>query len=191
MTVFGRSHAQNLILSFDPGPGKTGVTGWAVLEIMVSQALHLVLQVGALQNPTDGNPVDRIDGIVKAIVSDELCEVPLERLKAVFVEGAVWNPENRNCASYGHQEYLVGQLLGWFRGYQVPCVERINPRTAKKVVTGNGNATKEEVREHMLKHISSTWPAFALKIHPKMTKKIAEAIVDAVSIGIAGERIYL
>ncbi len=72
--------------------------------------------------------------------------------------------------------YAKGVIMLAFENHSICCNE-YNPVTVKKIITGNGRATKEYV-ERMIKTM------FSIK------EKLYPDISDAIAIGVAASRLY-
>ena len=74
---------------------------------------------------------------------DKIFEI--EKPDAVVVEGSFWNP--REARGYSQVSAAMGiiQATAWRNGQIEPV--KLQPSTVKKMVAGNGRATKDQVAE--------------------------------------------
>lgn len=95
----------------------------------------------------DNNYRELTDELVKMIISPTMSGntfcIPLPLQKACIEEGLfIQNPKTTLKIAY-----VIGYIMGVIKRNNVP-VELVNNKTWKKVVIGNGNATKEQIMEY-------------------------------------------
>lgn len=85
-------------------------------------------------------------------------------------------PAFQRIGGFGKQCKLFGALVhGFCADKQIGSIYSINPRSMKKIFTGNGNAQKDRIitRAKLYYNVDS-WP---------MSKADKEALADAIGIG--------
>ena len=94
------------------------------------------------------------------------------KAKAIFVEVPVGSQSARAMASYG---ICVG-VLGAVRAEGIPLIE-VTPTEVKLALTGNRNATKEDMIDHAIRYYpEANFPRHAGKISYAKAEHVADAI---------------
>ena len=121
-----------IILGIDPG---SRATGYGAIEIIGSE--HRILEYGVLKPRKDDGHAMRLYRI-----HDGLLEI-LDQVKpdACAIEMPVYARNAQSMLKLGRAQ-AAAMLAAMHR--EVPIVE-YTPKEVKKAVTGNGNATKEQV----------------------------------------------
>ena len=121
-----------IILGIDPG---TTVTGYGLIHVKGKQVKLVnfgIIQLNKLQNHPDKlkRIHDRIDGIIKEFKPDEMA-----------IEAPSFGKNVQSMMKLGRAQ---GVAIGVSLGNDVPF-EEYTPRRIKQAITGNGNASKEQV----------------------------------------------
>lgn len=127
------AHKDTIILGIDPG---TAVTGYAVIKMCSGQPV--VLDFGCIRLPSSMKLSQRC-----LIISDSIEEL-LKRFSVheVAVEMQYMNKNPQSTITLG---IIRGIVMVAARRQQLP-VFAYAPARAKKAVTGNGNASKEQIQ---------------------------------------------
>ncbi len=132
---------EKVILGIDPG---TNLMGYGVLRVCGRQAEMLALGVIDLRRYADhylklGHIFERVSGIIQAYLPDELA-----------IEAPFFGKNVQSMLKLGRAQ---GVAMAAAISRQVPITEYA-PTKIKMAITGNGNASKEQVAymlQHMLK----------------------------------------
>lgn len=156
-----------IILGIDPG---TSVLGYGLIHIQgkkISMITFGVIQLSKLATHPDKlkRIFDRIDGLIKEFKPDELA-----------IEAPFFGKNVQSMLKLGRAQ---GVCIAAALGNNMPF-EEYSPRRIKQAVTGNGNASKEQVAA-MLQSM------FSIKEMPKLmdaTDGLAAAVCHHFSKGI-------
>ncbi|HON10077.1 MAG TPA: crossover junction endodeoxyribonuclease RuvC [Chitinispirillaceae bacterium] len=121
-----------IIFGIDPG---TAVTGYGVIKVQNNSVS--CVDAGVIATDATRPLAERLE-----IIYDKLCEkIQLHKPSRVCVEQAFYGKNVHTTLVLGHARG-VAMLVA--RKYGAEIME-YSPREIKKAVTGNGNATKEQV----------------------------------------------
>lgn len=156
-----------IILGIDPG---TSVLGYGLIHIQgkkISMITFGVIQLSKLATHPDKlkRIFDRIDGLIKEFKPDELA-----------IEAPFFGKNVQSMLKLGRAQ---GVCIAAALGNNMPF-EEYSPRRIKQAVTGNGNASKEQVAA-MLQSM------FSIKEMPKLmdaTDGLAAAVCHHFSKGV-------
>ena len=156
-----------IILGIDPG---TSVLGYGLIHVQgkkISMITFGVIQLSKLATHPDKlkRIFDRIDGLIKEFKPDELA-----------IEAPFFGKNVQSMLKLGRAQ---GVCIAAALGNNMPF-EEYSPRRIKQAVTGNGNASKEQVAA-MLQSM------FSIKEMPKLmdaTDGLAAAVCHHFSKGI-------
>ena len=121
-----------IIFGIDPG---TAVTGYGVIKIVNNTVSWL--DSGIINTKPSLPLCDRLEKIYDELVEKMKCHTP----ERVSIEEAFYGKNIHTTLVLGHARgvaMLAARKTGAF-------VSEYSPRQIKKAVTGNGNATKEQV----------------------------------------------
>jgi crossover junction endodeoxyribonuclease RuvC len=126
-----------IILGVDPG---TLITGYGILE--VERGNYSVITYGVVKNSSDRSMPIRLKQIY-----ERLCQIIDEYHPDEFaIETAFYGKNAQSALKLGHAR---GVSILAAVNHQIPTTE-YSPREIKKAVTGNGAASKQQVR-YMIK----------------------------------------
>jgi crossover junction endodeoxyribonuclease RuvC len=135
------SHQKNIILGIDPG---TLVTGYGILEC--SRNDILLISSGILTLKGIQNQFQRLERIFNRI--DQL--IREYHPKELAVEAPFYGKNVQSMLKLGRAQ---GVALAAALSHAL-AVEEYSPRKVKQAITGNGNASKEQIASFLTKIIS-------------------------------------
>lgn len=149
----GSEKLEKIILGIDPG---TNIMGYGVLKIVDRKAEMLALGVIDLRKFADhylklGHIFERVSGIIASYLPDEMA-----------IEAPFFGKNVQSMLKLGRAQ---GTAMAAAISKQVPITEYA-PTKIKMAITGNGNASKEQVAD-MLRRM--------LKIEPEEMGKFLDA----------------
>lgn len=156
-----------IILGIDPG---TSVLGYGLIHIQgkkISMITFGVIQLSKIANHPDKlkRIFDRVDGIIREFKPDEMA-----------IEAPFFGKNVQSMLKLGRAQ---GVCIAAALGNNIPF-EEYSPRRIKQAVTGNGNASKEQVSS-MLQNM------FSIKEMPKLmdaSDGLAAAVCHHYSKGV-------
>ena len=158
-----------LVLGIDPGSRRTGFC------VLAEQGAALAVRDMGVIRPGDDLPLERRLAAIHAAVADILRSYGPE---CVAIETVFHGVNTRALVTLGQAR---GAVLA-AAGAEARTLIELSPAEIKKAVTGNGQATKEQVA-HMVGVLAG--PEVRARIAEARTKSAAMDATDALAVAIA------
>lgn len=155
-----------------------GIANLGYCIIQASENENKLLYYGLIKTsskvPQPKRIVEIVDTLMDIVQKYQPCELICEKLFCNPPKPKDVNGHQRNKSASIVSTNTVSGLISYIAGKNDKEFIDISPMTVKKVITGTGKATKEEVRESVL------------KLYPELKDiKLTEHTIDSIAIATA------